>query len=453
VAAPANPPTDPTTLIRTRAYRVLLVLAAIVGLIVSAASWAFLEVVHELEVAVYQDLPKHFGYHTAPEWWSLPWVALAGLLTAFAIQRLPGRGGHVPADGLRTGGAPTRPIDLPGVLLAATATLGLGLVLGPEGPLIALGLGLGAFAMRAARRDAPDQAVTLMAAAGSFAAVSSIFGSPVIGAVVIIEAAGLGGAMLPLVLLPGLVAAGIGSLVFVGLGSFSGFSTAAWALSPFPLEPSGGPGWGNFFWTIVLSLATAICVFVVLELARILKRIVDERPFLLTVTAGVAVGVLAILYAEATGEPATAVLFSGEDAFGTLFKEAGTLSLSTLGLLLLFKGLAWAISLGNFRGGPTFPALFLGAVGGLMATHLPHLTESQAVPVLTGAACVAVLRLPLSSVMIATLLSVKAGLAVAPLIIVGVTVAFLTVVALSAFVDSRIGARSDDAEEAQVSPS
>ncbi len=42
-----------------------------------------------------------------------------------------------------------------------------------------------------------------MAAAGSFAAVSTIFGSPVIGAVLIIEATGLGGAMLPLVLLPG----------------------------------------------------------------------------------------------------------------------------------------------------------------------------------------------------------------------------------------------------------
>ena len=137
-------------------------------------------------------------------WWPLPWVALAGLLTAFAVVRLPGHGGHVPADGLKAGGPPTRPIDLPGVLLAALATLGLGLVLGPEGPLIAVGLGLGTLAMRLVKRDAPDQAVSLMAAAGSFAAISSIFGSPVIGAVLVIEAAGLGGPTLPVVLLPGL---------------------------------------------------------------------------------------------------------------------------------------------------------------------------------------------------------------------------------------------------------
>ncbi len=115
-------------------------------------------------------------------WWPLPWVALAGLLTAFAVVRLPGHGGHVPSEGLKAGGPPTRPIDLPGVLLAALASLGLGLVLGPEGPLIAVGFGLGTIAMRLVRRDAPEQAVGLMAAAGSFAAVSSIFGSPVIGA-------------------------------------------------------------------------------------------------------------------------------------------------------------------------------------------------------------------------------------------------------------------------------
>ncbi len=357
----APPPADPSALIRSEQYRVLLVLAAIVGLVVSTASWVFLEGVHELQVAVYEDLPKHLGYQPVPVWWPLPWVALAGLLTAFAVLRLPGHGGHVPSDGLKTGGTPTRPIDLPGVLLAALATLGLGLVLGPEGPLIALGLGLGTIAMRLVKRDAPDQAVGLMAAAGSFAAVSSIFGSPVIGAVLVIEAAGLGGATLPIILLPGLLAAGVGSLVFIGLGSFSGFSTAAWTLSPFPLPPFGGPGWGDFAWTIALAVGTAVTVFAIMELARWAKRLVDQSAFLLTVAAGLAVGGLAIAFAESTGQSPDAVLFSGEDSFGQLFGQATTISLSTLALLLLFKGLAWSVSLGNFRGGPTFPAIFLGS--------------------------------------------------------------------------------------------
>ena len=120
--------------IRSRQYRVLLVLAALVGLVVSAASWCFLEGVHELQVWVYKDLPEDLGYHAVPVWWPLPWVALAGLLTAFAVVRLPGHGGHVPVDGLKAGGPQTTPIELPGVLLAALATLGSGSCSGPKGP-------------------------------------------------------------------------------------------------------------------------------------------------------------------------------------------------------------------------------------------------------------------------------------------------------------------------------
>src|SRR6478672_9242663 len=132
--APRSEPlsTDPKALIRSRQYRVLLVLAALVGLLVSTASWLFLEAVHEIEIEVYENLPHDLGYEHVPLWWPLPWLAFAGLLTAFAIVRLPGRGGHVSAEGLKVGGAPLGPVDLPGLALAGAATLGLGLVLGPN---------------------------------------------------------------------------------------------------------------------------------------------------------------------------------------------------------------------------------------------------------------------------------------------------------------------------------
>jgi hypothetical protein len=328
VTAAAGLPADPSSLIRSRQYRVLLVVAALVGLLVSAVAWGFLELVHEIQVAVYKDLPGDLGYDGAPTWWPLPWLALAGFLTAFAIVNMPGRGGHVPADGLKAGGKPTQPIELPGIFLAATATLGLGLVLGPEAPLIALGMGLGFLSVRLIRKDAPEQALGLMAAAGSFAAISTIFGSPVIGAVVIIEATGLGGAVLPLVLLPGLVSAGVGSLVFIGLGSWSGFSTSAWQLSPFPLPPFGGPGWGDFGWTIVLAVAVAVGSFAIMELARWSKRFVETYTFPLTIAAGLVVAGLAIAFAEASGKSPDAVLFSGQEAFGSLFSTTMTVSLS-----------------------------------------------------------------------------------------------------------------------------
>lgn len=427
----AAPAAELRALIRSRQYRVLLVVSAVIGVLVSFVAWGFLEAVHAIQVWVYRDLPGDLGFDSVPRWWALPWLALAGALTAVAITRLPGHGGHVPAEGLKSG-ALTQPSEVPGILLAALATLGLGLVLGPEAPLIALGMGLALFVVRRARPGTPPQAQNVLAAAGSFAAISTVFGSPVIGSIVMVEAVGLGGANLTVMLLPGLISAGIGSLVFIGMGAWTGLSMSAWALAPLALPTFERPGWGDFGWTIVLAVATALVVFVIVEIARWSKQLVERRPVLLTIGAALVIGGLAIVFSELADQPVDAVLFSGQDAFGTFMHEGPALSLSTLALLLICKGLAWGISLGNFRGGPTFPALFLGAAAGLLASHLPGYAETQAVAALMGAACVSMLRLPLSSIVIALLLTSQAGLAVAPLIIVAVVVAYITTEILSA---------------------
>ncbi len=205
---------------------------------------------------VYKDLPSGLGFNGAPPWWPLPVLGIAGMVIAVAIVRLPGRGGQQPSEGLKTG-PPTTPIELPSLILAALASVGLGLVLGPEAPLIGLGTGLGLLAVRLVKRDAPDQARALISAAAAFAAISSLFGSPVVGAVIIIEATGLGGPILPVILLPGLLAGGIGSLVFIGMGSLTGLSTSAYAVAPLTLPAYPRPDVAAFAWTIVLSLAAA----------------------------------------------------------------------------------------------------------------------------------------------------------------------------------------------------
>jgi H+/Cl- antiporter ClcA len=63
--------------------------------------------------------------------------------------------------------------------LAAVASIGLGVVIGPEAPLIALGGGLAFLAVRLSRRDLPARTGAVVAAAGSFAAVSTLLGSPI----------------------------------------------------------------------------------------------------------------------------------------------------------------------------------------------------------------------------------------------------------------------------------
>ena len=75
---------------------------------------------------------------------------------------------------------------------------------------------------------------------------------------ILIEAAGLGGPMLPLVLVPGLLAAGIGSLVSIGMGSLTGLSTSAYALGPLSVPAFARPDVAEFGWTIALAAAIAV---------------------------------------------------------------------------------------------------------------------------------------------------------------------------------------------------
>jgi chloride channel protein, CIC family len=67
--------------------------------------------------------------------------------------------------------------------------------------------------------------------------------------------------------------------------------------------------------------------------------------------------------------------------------------------------------------------------------------------VFTAAGCVSVLRLPLASVMIASLLCAKGGLALTPLVVISVVVAYIVTEALTAYVDSRVAPQADTVTE------
>ena len=123
--------------------------------------------------------------------------------------------------------------------------------------------------------------------------------------------------------------------------------------------------------------------------------------------AGLAVAGCAIAFDAITDHSVNDVLFSGEAALPGLVEGAGTWSVSALALVIVFKGLAWTISLASFRGGPIFPALFLGASAGLLGSHLAGFDETAAVAVGLGAATVSALGLPLSAVVLATLLTTE----------------------------------------------
>jgi len=429
--APAPPggqtpgPPDPMAMLRSRAYVSLLVFAAILGVPISAIAYGFLALVSYLQKELFTHLPHGLGYATVPAWWPLPMLVIGGVLAGLAIRYLPGNGGVSPAGGFGVHAPPT-PVQLPGVILAALASLAFGTVIGPEMPLIALGGGLAVLATKASRRrPVPAQGVRVLGSAGSFAAISTLLGSPITGAFLLMEASGLGGPMMGLVLLPGLLASGVWALIFVGLDNLTGLGTFSLAIPSLP--PFGRPDLAEFGWAIVIGLAAAVVGPAIQWLGRFLHPYAEKWTMLVLPLAGVAVAVLTIIYTEATGKPSSNVLFSGQNDIGPIVDHAASYSVGALLLLLVCKGLAYGVSLSSFRGGPIFPALFIGAVGGVAMSHLPGLPLVAGVAMGLGAMTAAVMRLPLTSVLLASLLLLSDAAKVMPLVIVAVVVAYVGV--------------------------
>ncbi len=446
-AAPAAQEQDPMALMRSRAYVKALILAALIGVPISAIAYGFLALIEKLQEYLFSELPGDLGLSSTPWWWPIPLLALSGLLVGLTISRLHGNAGHSPALGFQAGGGPTLPADIPGVVLAALATLALGAVLGPEAPLIALGSGLGAFVILRIQKGAPPTAVMLIATAGSFAAVSTLLGNPLVGAFLLLEAAGIGGAMLGVALLPGLLAAGVGSLIFTGLDSLTGLGTFSLQIPNLPAFTT--PTVALLGWAIVLGLVCPLIAWVIYSIARSLRPLVHARRVPVTVGIGVLVALCAIAFEALTDQGVEQVLFSGQSALPALVTNPGAWTAGALALVILFKGIAYALSLSAFRGGPVFPSMFIGAALGVLMMDLPGMELVPAVAMGIGAMCVSMLRLPFTSVLLATLLMSSSGIAAMPLVIVAVVIAHVVMASLPAPLTSLFG-RSLPAEAAQT---
>jgi choline-glycine betaine transporter len=167
-------------------------------------------------------------------------------------------------------------------------------------------------------------------------------------------------------------------------------------------------------WALVIGLIAVPIGSGIRWLALFLRPHVERRIVLITPVIG-----------AATGKPSSEVLFSGQSALGPLITNSASYTVGALLLLIACKSLAYGLSLSSFRGGPTFPALFIGAAGGIALSHLPGLPLIDGVAMGIGAMSVVMLRLPLTSVLLASLLLASDGLAVMPLVIVAVVVAYV----------------------------
>ena len=327
-------------MMHSRGYLGLLTFAALIGVPLSLAAFGFLAAVHELEHQVWHTLPDALGYETLPAWWAIGTLGVAGLLVGLTVRHLPGHGGHVPAAGLAAGASP--PSVLPGVLLAAGASLVLGAVVGPEAPLIAIGGGLALLSVRRLSMLNGDEISPIVAASGSAAAISAIFGNPLVAAIIFLEVMGLGRRQATMVVLPCLVSSGVGALVFTGLGRWSGLGIGELAI---PDLEAAQLEVADVLWALPIAITVAVGAWAIFVLGRATAAWVEGRIVVATVCAGLIAGASAAVYALTTDHSPAEVALSGQAALGTLATNPGAWSAGALVMLLLCKGIAYAVCL------------------------------------------------------------------------------------------------------------
>jgi H+/Cl- antiporter ClcA len=406
-------------LLRRPAYRRALVFSALIGVPVSLAAFWFLAALHQLEHLIWTQWPHDLGWTNPPWWWPFPPALVSGLVVALVVLRFPGRGGHVPAAGLHTGGGPGKSA-IPGVVLAALASLPLGAVLGPEAPLIALGGALALLLRDLVRAPATEAGNALLGAAGSAAAISAIFGNPLVAAVLLMEVAGVGGPQLIAVMLPALLSSGIGSVVFTGFGHWTGVKTGSLNLG-LPAPPVLDTG--DVVWAVVMAVVIGAVVHWVMVGGRLTAGFVSGHVLRNTVFCALAAAGCAALYAGATGRSPAEVALSGQATLSELAAHPHAWSTGSLVAVLAFKSLGYALCLGSLRGGPIFPALFLGGAAGVLCAPLPGLGVVPAMAAGMAASAASALRLPVSSVVLVALLLGHAGSI--PVVVLAAVVSFV----------------------------
>jgi len=175
---------------------------------------------------------------------------------------------------------------------------------------------------------------------------------------------------------------------------------------------------------VLVGIAAAVTIAVIHRAAtRLSSR--GQRRFTMPVfllAGGLAVGAVALL-GGALGADSQDVLFSGQSAIPAVIAETST---GVVLVLLLAKAVAYVVSLAcGFRGGPIFPAVFLGI--GLATLRVVWFGTSPTVAIATGAAAgmAAQTRLLLTSILFGALLVGSQGVNAVPAAVVAAAAAWM----------------------------
>ena len=387
----------------------LLALAVALGIVASLAASVFMAVVEEGQMLLFESLPTSLGFDSAP-WWLIGLVLLVGAGLIAIARRMPGATGAGPLGGFHFD---TPVAALPSVLLAAFGTLAFGFVLGPEAPLIVIGSVIGALALR--RRGEREQMAGRLL--GGSAAIGAVFGNPFITAFMLLEFAA-NGLMPASVLVPVLLALASGYAVQVGFLGLDGLGVHSLSVSGLPNYDT--IGFGHLVVALVVAAVAGALVTIVRMGAVRLDIAAMRRPVPALLVVAL-ITLLVVVGAQAVGASPELVLFSGSAAMDELTQQG---SLAIVIAVVAAKAIAFAAALGGgFRGGPVFPAAYLGVAVAITASLL--LTDVPVTPLAAAgiaASAAAMIKLPATSALLGALIIAGSGPAVAPFAIVGAIV-------------------------------
>ena len=180
---------------------------------------------------------------------------------------------------------------------------------------------------------------------------------------------------------------------------------------------------------VIVGVVTALVVSAVRAGAhQVARRATDTRHLVgLLLLGALGVGLVAQV-ADWLGADSQDVLFSGQASVPNLLVEDST---KILLVLLVAKALAYGISLGcGFRGGPVFPAIFLGTAIATFAVVWFDVSPTLAVAAGAAAGMAAGTRLLLTSVLFSALLVGLVGVDATPAAVLAAVAAWLTITAL-----------------------
>lgn len=306
-------PADPVHTPTRRPLPAMLV-AGVIGLIFG---YVVLEIVNAGIAYIWETVPS--GWETTPIWYVVGILVVAAVMV-YVIRTYVGDAGHSPLAGIKV--SSLTPKEYVGAILAILASLFGGVVLGPEVALVASGSVVGGLVAKWFKQADP-QSEKKIVGFGALGAILALFVGPLLS----------------------------GSVSMDG--------------SPTSIEVD------QLGWAVVVAVIATVAVSIARLIGFLVARAAGPRPHLLIlVGAALVIAVAALVMHYGTGQPVLFVVTSGEE----LITELPTLtSVGTVAAIIIFKAIAYAASLGSgFRGGPFFPAMFLGAAAGLLvALALP----------------------------------------------------------------------------------